>query len=110
MKRGYITEKRIPDNVIAKFQTIEYVRAFMSGRLGWAYINNLLIISGAFGIFRKERVIGIGGYLTKSSSYGSDTVGEDMELVVRIAHLMHKQKKKYKINYCYNANCWTEST
>ncbi len=80
----------------------------MSGRLGWAYINNLLIISGAFGIFRKERVIGIGGYLTKSSSYGSDTVGEDMELVVRIAHLMHKQKKKYKINYCYNANCWTE--
>ena len=108
VSKGYITEKKIPKNGIARLQTIEYIRAFMSGRLGWAYLNSLLIISGAFGIFRKERVINVGGYLTQNSKYNKDTVGEDMELVVRISRLMHEQGKKFKINYCYNANCWTE--
>jgi len=108
VSKGHIGEKRIPENIIARFQTIEYIRAFMSGRLGWAYLDSLLIISGAFGVFRKERVINVGGYLTKSSIYNKDTVGEDMELVVRISRMMHEQKKKFKINYCYNANCWTE--
>jgi len=108
VSKGYIESKRIPDNTVARFQTIEYIRAFMSGRLGWAYLNSLLIISGAFGVFRKERVINVGGYLTQNSKYNKDTVGEDMELVVRISRLMHEQKKKFRINYCYNANCWTE--
>ncbi len=108
VSKGYIEEKRIPENKVARFQTIEYIRAFMSGRLGWAYLNSLLIISGAFGVFRKERVINVGGYLTQNSKYNKDTVGEDMELVVRISRLMHEQKKKFRINYCYNANCWTE--
>lgn len=108
VSKGHIEKKRIPKNTIARFQTIEYIRAFMAGRLGWAYLNSLLIISGAFGIFRKERVIKVGGYLTKNSKYNKDTVGEDMELVVRISRLMNEQKKKFKINYCYNANCWTE--
>ena len=108
VQRGYISEIRIPDSHLARFQTIEYIRAFMAGRLGWAYINSLLIISGAFGLFRKERVIAVGGYLTSNEKYGKDTVGEDMELVVRIARDMREKGLKYRINYCYNANCWTE--
>lgn len=108
VKRGFIEEIRIPDNKLARFQTIEYIRAFMAGRLGWAYMNSLLIISGAFGLFRKERVIHAGGYLTSNEKYKKDTVGEDMELVVRITRMMREQGHKYKINYCYNANCWTE--
>ncbi len=108
VQRGYISKIRIPDNYLARFQTIEYIRAFMAGRLGWAYVNGLLIISGAFGLFRKERVIDVGGYLTSNEKYKKDTVGEDMELVVRIAALMREKGLKYKINYCYNANCWTE--
>ena len=78
--KGYISEKHIPKKNLARFQNIEYIRAFMAGRLGWASINSLLIISGAFGLFRKERIIGIGGYLTQSGKYEKDTVGEDNKL------------------------------
>jgi cellulose synthase/poly-beta-1,6-N-acetylglucosamine synthase-like glycosyltransferase len=80
----------------------------MAGRLGWAFINSLLIISGAFGLFRKERVISVGGYLTSSGKYEKDTVGEDMELVVRISRFMRELGNKYRICYAFNANCWTE--
>lgn len=106
--KGSITEIRLPKSHLARFQTIEYLRAFMAGRLGWQQINSLLIISGAFGLFRKERVIKIGGYLTSRGQYQKDTVGEDMELVVRISRLMHEMKQDFKILYAFNANCWTE--
>jgi len=108
INKGVITDIRIPQNKLARFQTIEYIRAFMAGRLGWAYTNNLLIISGAFGLFRKERVISVWGYLTSSGKYEKDTVGEDMELVVRIVRFMREKGLRYKIDYAYNANCWTE--
>lgn len=106
--KGVVEKKRIPNNSLARFQTIEYMRAFMAGRVGWAHINCLLIISGAFGLFRKERVIEMGGYLTSSERYKKDTVGEDMELVVRISRFMRENKTDYAIHYAYNANCWTE--
>ena len=108
VERGKIIEKRLPKNRLAKLQTMEYIRSFMAGRLGWSYINCLLIISGAFGLFRKERIINIGGYLTSSGIYHKDTVGEDMELVVRIAKKMKEEKQEFRILYAYNANCWTE--
>lgn len=108
IEQGQIKDIRIPRNSLAIFQTIEYIRAFMVGRLGWATLNSLLIISGAFGLFRKERVISIGGYLTSSGKYTKDTVGEDMELVVRISRLMRELKLNYRICYAFNANCWTE--
>lgn len=105
---GMLTRIGVAKNNLAKLQTIEYLRAFMCGRLGWSQINSLLIISGAFGLFRKERVIDVGGYLTSKERYGRDTVGEDMELVVRIARMMREKKQKFRISYLYNANCWTE--
>lgn len=108
IERGQIKEIKVPKNTLARFQTMEYIRAFMAGRLGWASINSLLIISGAFGLFRKDRVISVGGYLTSSGRYAKDTVGEDMELVVRIRRLMRELGLKYKICYAFNANCWTE--
>jgi cellulose synthase/poly-beta-1,6-N-acetylglucosamine synthase-like glycosyltransferase len=108
IERGQIKNINIPDNKLARFQTIEYIRAFMAGRLGWAALNSLLIISGAFGLFRKERVISIGGYLTSSGKYARDTVGEDMELVVRISRMMRELNNRYRICYAFNANCWTE--
>ena len=106
--RGQISKIRIPSTNLGRFQTIEYLRAFMIGRLGWQQINSLLIISGAFGLFRKDRIVGIGGYLTAQGQYRKDTVGEDMELVVRITRLLHEKKQRHKILYAYNANCWTE--
>lgn len=106
--KGFIEEKRIPSNHLARFQTIEYIRSFMGGRLGWAHIDSLLIISGAFGLFRRERVIEAGGYLTINEKYSTHTVGEDMELVVRIGRMMREKGHPHKINYSFNANCWTE--
>lgn len=106
--QGLITKIQLPKTHLAKFQTIEYMRAFMAGRLGWQQLNSLLIISGAFGLFRKDRIIGIGGYLTKKGQYKKDTVGEDMELVVRISRMLHEAKRPFKVLYAFNANCWTE--
>jgi cellulose synthase/poly-beta-1,6-N-acetylglucosamine synthase-like glycosyltransferase len=106
--KGTITEIQIPKNNLSRLQNIEYIRAFMAGRAGWAHIRSLLIISGAFGLFKKDRIIEIGGYLTSSGKYLKDTVGEDMELVVRLTKYMNDKKLKYKINYAFNANCWTE--
>ena len=68
-------------------QVVEYTRAFLMGRLGWSAINGLLIISGAFGVFHKETVINVGGFR-------NDTVGEDMELIVRIHRILRQQKKR----------------
>ncbi|MGB5823887.1 MAG: glycosyltransferase [Proteocatella sp.] len=106
--KGVLSNIAIPKKIISRIQTVEYIRAFMTGRLGWANINGLLIISGAFGLFRKERVQDVGGYLTSSGRYAKDTVGEDMELVVRIRRHMEEINQKYKIAYAFNANCWTE--
>ncbi len=108
VNNGQIYEIHAPKNIIARFQAIEYIRAFMIGRLGWQQINSMMIISGAFGLFRKDRIIGIGGYLTSKGQYQKDTVGEDMELVVRIGRMLYEMKQKFVILYAYNANCWTE--
>ncbi|SCP97083.1 glycosyltransferase family 2 protein [Anaerobium acetethylicum] len=108
VEKGKINKTGIPRNCLARVQMMEYIRSFMGGRLGWAYLNSLLIISGAFGLFRKDRVVGVGGYLTSSERYEKDTVGEDMELVVRIVRSIRELGGSYRICYAYNANCWTE--
>ncbi|MGM0641397.1 MAG: glycosyltransferase [Thermotogota bacterium] len=106
--RGYFEEIKIPKNPLALFQTIEYIRAFLAGRLGWSSISSLLIISGAFGLFNRKDTIAAGGYLTESERYGKNTLGEDMELVVRVLSGIKERKSKSKISFVYNANAWTE--
>ena len=105
---GAIDSVALPKNFLARLQSLEYMRAFMAGRVGWAYMNVLLIISGAFGVFNRERTIQTGGYLTKSGKYRKDTVGEDMELVVRLSRFMREKGYPYRVKYAFNANCWTE--
>jgi cellulose synthase/poly-beta-1,6-N-acetylglucosamine synthase-like glycosyltransferase/HEAT repeat protein len=108
VRKGALVETRIPKRHIARFQTIEYIRAFMAGRVGWADLKLLLIISGAFGVFHRRSVINAHGYLTQSEHFTKDTVGEDMELVVRLSRMMRENKTPFSIIYGYNANCWTE--
>ena len=108
VEKGVIKDIRLPKESVPMFQAIEYLRAFMAGRVGWATINGLLIISGAFGLFKKETIIEIGGYLSKSGKYKKDTVGEDMELVIRLSKHMREKNIPYKVEYAFNANCWTE--
>ncbi len=108
VEMGSLDTISIPKKFLPRLQSLEYIRAFMSGRVGWAHMNLLLIISGAFGIFNRKRTIQTGGYLTKSEKFQKDTVGEDMELVVRLTRHMRDLRIPYRVNYAYNANCWTE--
>jgi len=98
---GLIREIRLPRSRLACFQVVEYLRAFLTGRMGWDALGSLLIISGAFGAFDKEAVIAAGGYAT-------DTVGEDMELVVRLHRRMRELRKPYKIKFIPDPVCWTQ--
>ncbi|MCL6633534.1 MAG: glycosyltransferase family 2 protein [Alicyclobacillus herbarius] len=97
---GKIVEVRLPENYWAKMQVLEYLRAFLIGRLGLSEINSLLIIAGAFGVFRKSAVIEIGGYLT-------ETVGEDMELTVRLQRYRYEHQKNWRIMFVPDPVCWT---
>lgn len=99
---GQLIEINVPDKFLARCQVIEYNRAFLMGRLAWSRLDGLLLISGALGIFDKEVVIACGGYYTK-------TVGEDMELVVRMRKYMAEKKIKYKVAYISDPLCWTEA-
>lgn len=105
---GSLDSIGLPTKFLPRLQSLEYIRSFMTGRVGWARLNVLLIISGAFGIFHRDRTIATGGYLTKSGKFHKDTVGEDMELVVRLSRYMRERKLPYRVQYASNANCWTE--
>ena len=105
---GSLDAIALPPKFLARLQSLEYIRSFMTGRVGWAKMNLLLIISGAFGVFHRDRTIATGGYLTKSGKYHKDTVGEDMELVVRLSRYMRERRLPYRVQYASNANCWTE--
>lgn len=99
---GTAVEPKTPPSWLVCFQIVEYFRAFLSGRTGLSLLNALLIISGAFGLFKKDTVIEAGGYRT-------DIVGEDMELVIRLHHMMRKKGKAYKISFIPDPVCWTEA-
>ncbi len=108
VRLGDLAQTRIPRGAVPRFQTIEYLRAFMAGRVGWATLKSLLIISGAFGLFHRRRVVDAHGYLTRSEHYLKDTVGEDMELVVRLNRKLRENGVPFAIQYAFDANCWTE--
>ena len=106
--KGQVEKRAIPKESICRFQTIEYLRAFTSGRIGWSSLKSLMIISGAFGLFERKALISSGGYLTSSGAYKKDTVGEDMELVVRLTTQALAKKEPHRVEYVYNAYCYTE--
>lgn len=101
IQNGVLTRVGLSDKPLVIMQVIEYLRAFLSGRIGLSHTNLLLIVSGAFGVFSKQWVIEAGGY--------SHTVGEDMELVVRLHRLIKERKLKKKIVYVPDPVCWTEA-
>ncbi len=98
---GQLDMIRLPKQFLARFQVLEYTRAFLMGRMAWSRLNGLLLISGALGLFDKEVAIKCGGYY-------APTVGEDMELVVRMRRFMSEEDKKYKVAYVPDPLCWTE--
>lgn len=97
---GVFVEADLPGRPLVLFQVIEYLRAFLYGRLGWSPMNAHLIISGAFGIYHKETFVAAGGYRR-------DTVGEDMELIVRLHRTLSAQRKRYHITFVPEPICWS---
>ena len=98
---GRITEARIPKKWLERFQVLEYARAFFTGRAGWSHFKSLLIISGAFGLFRRTAVLEAGGFRV-------GTVAEDMELVVRLHKHFINAGKPYNIRFTPDPICWSE--
>jgi len=102
IRNGRLVKVHLSDTFLPRAQTLEYIRAFLLGRMAWSRINALLLISGAFGAFDKEIVIACGGY-------NHATVGEDMELVVRMRRYMEERNIPYKVTYIPDPLCWTEA-
>lgn len=98
---GRVTSVRLPRNFLALVQIMEYLRAFLMARLALGQMQALTVISGAFGLFSRRRVVEVGGY-----SHG--TVGEDMELVIKLHRHMRDLKLPYRIDFIPEPVCWTE--
>jgi len=101
VKFGRVVRARVPTNWLAGIQVVEYLRAFLFGRLGWNRLGGNIIISGAFGLFRRDSVMDAGGYL-------HDTVGEDMELVLRLKRLSYEHGGPGRIAFVPDPVAWTE--
>ena len=102
VKEGKLHDVNFPKKLLEQGQILEYIRAFLLGRMAWTRLNGLLVISGAFGLFDKKIALKVGGY-------DRNTVGEDMELVVRMRAYMEEKKEKYKVAYIPDPLCWTEA-
>ncbi len=98
---GKIRRVRLPRSPIVIIQVIEYLRAFLIGREGWSRGNMLTIISGAFGVFRREEVMSLGGYR-------AEAIGEDFDLVARLHRKMLQENRDYRIVFLPDPVCWTE--
>ena len=100
VKNGEVTEIRLPERAIEKFQIVEYLRSFLFGRTGWNMLQATFIASGAFCIFHKETAIEAGGF-------GLDTVTEDIDVVASVHRLMRAKKRKYRTSFTTDPVCWT---
>jgi cellulose synthase/poly-beta-1,6-N-acetylglucosamine synthase-like glycosyltransferase len=102
IKDGRVVKVRLPKEPLAMFQNVEYFRAFLMGRVAWSAIDALLIISGAFGLFRRDQLVKVGGYR-------ADCIGEDFELVLSLRRKQVEEGKRGKVKFVCDPACWTEA-
>ena len=102
IENGKVTDVNIPKTLLGRTQALEYIRAFVLGRMAWSRASGLILISGAFGVFDRKIVLEVGGY-------DRHTVGEDMELVVRMRKYMEELKEPYEVITIPDSLCWTEA-
>ena len=102
VRGGRVVRTGLPSRILPLFQTIEYLRAFLMARLAWSELNALTIVSGAFGIFRRSVAVEVGGY-----THG--TVGEDLEIIIKIHRWMSERGQHYRIRFIPEPVCWTEA-
>lgn len=102
IRGGQVKRVRLPRKSIEIIQVVEYLRAFLIGREAWAQGNMMLIISGAFGLFRTDLVRAVGGYRAKA-------IGEDFDLVARLHRYLLEKGQEYLIKFVPDPLCWTEA-
>ena len=101
VSNGRIVRLRMPRSWLARAQVVEYLRSFLIGRTGWASMGTLLLISGAFGVYRRDVVIEAGGL-------DPDSIGEDFELCLRVHKMMRDRGRDYRVVFVPEPVCWTE--
>ena len=99
---GRVVEVRMPRRWLPRIQVVEYLRAFLLGRTGWSRLGGVLIISGAFGLFRRDLLVEIGGL-------AEDCVGEDAELVVRLHRYERAGHRDYRVVFVAEPVSWSEA-
>ena len=102
IRDGHVVNVGIGRDWLPLFQTLEYFRAFLGGRVASARLSMLLLISGAFGLFRRDVLIEAGGYQ-------HDSLGEDLELLVRLQRIAFEQGRPHTVAYLPEICCWTEA-
>ncbi|MGZ0052417.1 glycosyltransferase family 2 protein [Brevibacillus gelatini] len=102
IENGVVKDIRLPDKFLPMMQSVEYLKAFLGGRIGWSAINGLIIVSGAFGVFRKDYVVKVGGY---RGGYP----GEDMNIIIKLHKYMLENNLPYRVAFCPDAVCWTQA-
>ena len=102
IENGVVVKYRMPRKLLPCMQALEYDRSFLAARILFDQFNGSIIISGAFGLFKKSAVIDAGGYDTT-------TVGEDMELVMRLHVFCREHGIPYRVRYATDAICWTQA-
>ncbi|NSL87540.1 glycosyltransferase family 2 protein [Chitinophaga sp. Mgbs1] len=98
---GVIVRVRPPEKVLPRFQEMEYIRAYVLGKMGWSMMNSVPNVSGGLGLFDKEIAIKAGGYDHASFA-------EDMDIITRMNAYMIDNNLKYAIRYIPTTQCWTE--
>jgi cellulose synthase/poly-beta-1,6-N-acetylglucosamine synthase-like glycosyltransferase len=98
---GRVVSARLSPRSIPRFQTVEYLRGMLAGRMGWNLLDSLFIVSGALGLFSREAVMAVGGYR-------SETLGEDMELVMRLQRWALRMGQAHAVRFVPVAVAWTE--
>ena len=100
-KNGQIVKVGLPPTSLARFQVVEYLRSFLTGRNGWSLLGGTVIVSGAFALFQRKAVMEVGGF-------SADTVTEDMDLILTLRHWAAKNKRDVQMSFTSDPVCWTE--
>lgn len=102
IERGRVAGVSLPRSWLARFQIVEYMRAFLLFRLACAFGNGLLILSGAFGLFSRDAVIAVGGF-------DPTAIGEDMDLTIRLHRHFRAAGERYRIAFNPKPLCRTQA-
>lgn len=101
IRGGLVERAGLSDSHLANLQKVEYIRAFLSGRMGLDQLNSLLLISGAFGLFRTDVTREMGGY-------DSDSIVEDIEFTIRLHKHLRDRDRSYRVAYEPFPLVWTQ--